>query len=84
MSKNNKLSPMKILEAAIKKEGSISALHKALIRHGINVSQSALSQAKNHSKQSIRMDILVGLVEIAFDGDWKKAGKFLKDEFGIN
>ncbi len=72
---------MKILEVAIDRAGSISELQKMLVRRGVNVSPSALSQAQSKSKESLRLDILAGIVEVAFGGDWKEAGKVLQSEF---
>ena len=77
----NKINPMKILDEAVVRAGSISALQKLLVRRGISVSPSALSQAKGKSKESLRLDILAGIVDVAFDGDWKLAGKLLSSEF---
>lgn len=78
----NNLGRMKIVDIAVESVGSISALQQELVRRGISVSQSAISQARSQSKESLRLDILVGIVEVAFGGDWEKAGKLLKEEFG--
>ena len=82
MKKCNKLSPMKIIEEAVKRMDGASALQRALVREGVNISQSALSQAKNHSKQSLRLDVIVAIVKVAFKGDWRVAGRLLEEEFG--
>lgn len=74
---------MKIVEIAVKEAGGISALQQALVREGVKISSSALSQSMNHSKESLRLDVLVGIVKVAFKGNWKTAGKLLEEEFGL-
>lgn len=72
---------MLIIKHAVNELGGISALQRALVRNGSPVSESAIWQALNYGKSRIRLDLLVGIVETAFKGDWSVAGKLLEEEF---
>lgn len=72
---------VKLLEVALDKFKGPSGLQKALVRHGVDISVSALSQAKKQNIQSMRFDVLSAIVSLAFSGDWKAAGKVIDAEF---
>lgn len=69
---------MKIVLDAVDKCGSVSALHKELIRRGVDVSLAGVAKMAKGLTSSLRNDILAALVDIAYQGDWSKAGKSIK------
>ena len=82
MNKSTTLSPMKFVATAIKRcGGTPNALQRELVRVGVNVSVEALRKAAGSGKESLRLDVLAGIVEVSFDGDWEAAGKLLRQEF---
>lgn len=75
---------VKILEVAAKKMGGLAALHTALIRHGVNISLAALSQSIRSNSRSMRFDVLSGIANVVFGGDWAKVGKIIDNEFDVD
>lgn len=69
---------VKILTDGIAKCGSISALHRELIRAGASISLAALSRAQIRGNESVKFDVLLALVEVVYENDWIKFGKALR------
>ncbi len=71
-----------ILKEAVSKYKTAGALQRELVRHGVDISEQAISQAIKKNAQSIRLDVLSALVVLVFQGNWKAAGKIIDGEHG--
>lgn len=72
---------VKILVDAISRFGSIPDLHRALIKDGIEISDTALYNAEKGVAKSLKPDVIVAICHLVYDGDWKKCGKALEEDF---
>ena len=73
---------VKLLDDALKRcDDSVPVLQKKLWLYNVNISLTALYNAQSGTSGSLKPDVLVALVHIAFDGDWIKGGKALESDF---
>jgi hypothetical protein len=72
---------MKLLDIAVEKYGNDSGLQQALAKIGVEVTSTGIWTARTKGKGALRPDILAGIVHLAFNGDWSKAGKIIDSEF---
>lgn len=71
---------VKILDEAIKRCGKVPTLQMELAAIGVKISTQALYSALKNS-ESLRFDVLCGLVRLVYNGDWSKAGKAIEEDF---
>jgi hypothetical protein len=72
---------MKIFNDALKKHGNnLTLLHEDIIKRGFSVSRVTLWKLQHGRIKSIKPNILAVLVDIAYNGDWEKAGKAIKSD----
>lgn len=72
---------VKILEDAEKKFGSIPELHRELVRNGVQVSDTALYNAKTGVSATIRPSVISAICHLVYGGDWQKCGKAIDYDF---
>lgn len=75
------LREMKIFEDALKKHGGdLTLLHEDIIRRGFSVSRMTLWKLSKGRIKSLKPSFLRHLVDIAYNGDWSKAGSVIKND----
>jgi hypothetical protein len=72
---------VKFFAEAVKEVGSVPALHKELLRIGVDISDTALYNVMSGASKSLKPEIIVAIVHVAFAGDWKRAGKLLEADY---
>jgi hypothetical protein len=71
---------VKIIKDSIKKYKTLSEVQRELLRRGVTISLQALGKAEKGKTRTLRFDVLSALVDMAYNGDWSKAGKALKSD----
>ena len=62
-----------ILLHAIKRLGNLPEVHRELIKAGVKISHTALSNFVNGKSKNLRFDVTDKLVELVYAGDWNAA-----------
>lgn len=72
------VSGLKLFDDALKKHSNdLTNLHEDIIRRGGSISRVSLWKLQQGKIRSIKPNILALLVDIAYNGDWEKAGKVI-------
>lgn len=74
-------NPVKLLKDAETRVGSIPEVHRRLIKMGVEISVTALYNAASGESKSLKPNVIVALVHVAYDGDWKRGGKALETDY---
>jgi hypothetical protein len=70
------MSNLKLVTDALKKAGNANQLHQILVRLGVDITYTAVSDlCKNPHPQRIDRHVQAALVEYAYGGDWNKHGR---------